>query len=128
MKLPTIYKPKSNYYKKLSYTKFYLIFGLGKSSLETTLITAGISTFIISLAQPGNYASYASILGIVCVIAGYSIDYIGDKYKMKQKDEELLLIEENHEKVIQDKADEIVQKIINKKMDKLEDDLCNKER
>lgn len=127
MKLPTIYKPRSNYYKKLNYTRFYLIFGLGKSSLETTLITVGISTLVLSFAQPGNYSCYAAPIGLASLALGYLVDYIGDKYKMKQKDLELLLIEEEKEKIIKDKADGIVQKIVNERLDKLEDDLCNKE-
>jgi hypothetical protein len=121
---------KHELYDMIQYTKTMLITGFLKSTIGTMLIGLGSAILAYSFIQPG-YTAHAPYVGIILILLGCIIYFIGDIYKMRKKNEELHTTEALMDKKIEDnalteeKARLIAKKLIRKELDELEDVLCD---
>lgn len=102
--------------------------GLLKSTLETGFISLGIITLSNAIMNP-TIGDRGFLLGALLLCIGVIIDFFGDVYKMRLKDEELKHTEARAEEIAEEKAEEkakeIAQKLVKKELNELEDTLCN---
>jgi hypothetical protein len=116
-----LHKPESEIYKKTNYTKHILLTGLLKSTTETALIGGGIAGILIYWSNPTVYNDNYFFVSLLSVLAGIIVDLYGDKIKMEHHDQELKATE----KLMEDKAKDIAQKLVEHEMKELEDAICN---
>lgn len=117
----------SNLYKEIKYTKTMMLTGFLKSTLGTGLISLGIMITFMSIAQPASYHPYSPVLGILVVILGCIVYFIGDVYKMIQKKKELTIIESRTHEIIEQiycEANKERDEILQKKLEEFEEAIC----
>jgi uncharacterized membrane protein len=114
-------------YKEIKYTKTMMLTGFLKSTLGTGLISLGIMITFMSIAQPTSYHPYSPVLGILVVILGCIVYFLGDVYKMIQKKKELNIIESRTLEIVkhvyQEANAERDQKV-EEKLKEFEDAIC----
>jgi uncharacterized membrane protein len=117
----------SHIYKEIKYTKTMMLTGFLKSTLGTGLISLGIMITFMSIAQPTSYHPYSPVLGILVVILGCIVYFLGDVYKMIQKKKELNIIESRTLEIVkhvyQEANAERDQKV-EEKLKEFEDAIC----
>ena len=118
-----IYKPESELYNRINYTRNILLTGLLKSTLENSLMSIGFTLVVLSMVAPNQYcdAIRAGLVGAILILIGILVDFIGDRIKMELKDQELKHTEELAKEI----AKEIAAEESKKNNEKLKDTLCN---
>jgi uncharacterized membrane protein len=117
----------SHIYKEIKYTKTMMLTGFLKSTLGTGLISLGIMITFMSIAQPTSYHPYSPLLGILVVILGCIVYFLGDVYKMIQKKKELTIIEKRTHEVVEKIYKEVNKErdeMLQKKLEEFEDAIC----
>ena len=129
--LEWIYKPKSELYKRIHYTRHILLTGLLKSTTETSLLVIGFNLIFYGMVEPSQFKDYVIPIGIMAIMGSVIVDFVGDHIKMVKKDEEFQITENLMDEKIQEKAvtekkaREIAKKLVDKELEELEDALCN---
>lgn len=117
----------SHIYKEIKYTKTMMLTGFLKSTLGTGLISLGMLILFMSISQPGAYAPHAPGVGILLLILGCVIYFLGDVYKMIQKKKELTIIEKRTHEVVEKiykEANKERDEILQKKLEEFENAIC----
>ena len=117
----------SHIYKQIKYTKTMMLTGFLKSTLGTGLISLGMLILFMSISQPDTYAPYAPWVGIMVLILGCVIYFLGDVYKMIQKKKELTIIEKRTHEIVEkiyDETNKERDEILQKKLEEFEDAIC----
>jgi hypothetical protein len=129
--LDWIYKPQSELYKRINFTRHIILTGFLKSTSETSLLIIGFNIIFYSVIAPQQYKDYAVFVGIIALMAGVLVDFVGDRYIMQKKDEQFQITESlmdekiTEQAVTEKKAREIAKKLIENEMSDIEDALCN---
>jgi len=129
--LEWIYKPQSELYKRVHYTRHILLTGLLKSTTETSLLVIGFNLIFYGMVEPGQFRDYVIPIGIIAIMSSVIVDFVGDHIIMQKKDEEFQITEDMMNEKIQEKAvtekkaREIAKKLVDKELEDLEDALCN---
>lgn len=115
-------------YNRISYTKTMMLTGFLKSTLGTGLISLGMLILFMSLSQPQAYAVHAPIIGILVLILGCIVYFLGDVYKMIQKKKELNIVEKRTHEIVEqlyEEANKERDEILQKKLEEFEEAICS---
>ena len=121
--LEWIYKPKSELYKRVHYTRHILLTGLLKSTTETSLLVIGFNLIFYGMVEPSQFKDYVIPIGIMAIMGSVIVDFVGDHIKMVKKDEEFQITENLMDEKIQEKAvtekkaREIAKKLVDKELE-----------
>ena len=112
--LHRVYKPRSELYERINYTRTILLTGLLKSTLETALISMGVTVCTFSIITT-EYNDKGLLVGLLLLALGIIVDYIGDKTKMQKKDEEL----KHTEDYCKEKAKEVAENLVKEELNNI---------
>ena len=119
--LEWIYTPQSELYKRVNYTRHILLTGLLKSTTETSLLVIGFNLIFYGCVEPGQFRDYVIPIGVIAILCSVIVDFVGDHIKMQNKDMQF----QETEKMMDEKAKDIAQKLVDKELRELEDTMCN---
>lgn len=98
--------------------KLEMTAGLLKSTTGTMLIGLGASTMVYYIVQPELYPEHTVYIGIILVLLGVMVYYFGDVWKIRKQVE----FKKTEHKYIEEKAKEIAEEIIDKKMEEISEE------
>lgn len=111
---------KEYWHLYMSIWKTIILTGFLKSTIGTSFISIGVALIFNGLINEGVRETFY-LYGIIAVLIGCVIYFVGDVYKRKKEEENVEIIQDKTEKIVQDESDKIkeeMKKIIEEEEDR----------